>query len=391
MTAATDIPTVGVPSVLGGGNVVVDLRSPAEYAEDHIPGAVNVPLFDDFERAVIGRLYRQHSPQAAFEAGVERVTARVASLVEGVAACTGWRQPPTKDLHGLVADMCEAGIDGLERAATARSVPLSTGAVVFHCWRGGLRSRSVVALLRTLGLDTAVALDGGYRAYRRRVVAELGAWSGGRSFVLRGWTGVGKTLVLAAVERLRPGWTVDLEGLADHRGSVLGGVGRAPRSQKQFDGALARVLRHKQPDIHVLEGESRKVGDCQLPDAVWRAVDGGTAIWVDAPLERRVALLMDEYLRDDASRRELAARLPFLEQRLGPVKWRGVLVEMLERGREAELVEVLLERYYDPRYRRSERGRRYAVRVAGHHPDHAAQTVVEAIEGSGVAAVGCVR
>jgi tRNA 2-selenouridine synthase len=385
------VPAVGVEALTaarraGVALLIVDLRSPAEFAEDHLPGAQNVPLFDDAERALVGTLYRCESPQRAFDAGRAIASRRARALVDRIAELSGWSAPPG-DLAELVRARTERGFAAFEAAHAAERAELAefagelpARAVVLSCWRGGMRSRSVAALLRQLGCDRAVLLDGGYRAWRAHVAAALAAARPPRSYVLRGLTGTGKTLLLREIERLRPGWTIDLEDLAQHRSSILGMVGRSPRSQKAFESLLLERLERGFPGgLAVLEGESRKVGDVVLARAVWEAIDGGVAIEVTASAERRVDVLLADYLAEPQSRAELAARLPFIEERLGP-SWSGRLSGLLERGRERELAALLLERYYDPLYRHSERGRRYAHSVANDVPAEAARAIVEWIE-----------
>jgi tRNA 2-selenouridine synthase len=383
MQAATSliVPTTDAGALLdGAGRVYIDLRSPSEFAEDHLPGAHSVPLFDDLERALIGTLYARRGPAAAFTEGRARVAARIAELVARVGELAGWRVPEI-DLAERVERLTEGGMARFE--AELESVPCPVppeDALVLYCWRGGLRSRSVVALLRELGLERALALEGGYRAYRRQVRARLAAWSAPESFVLRGLTGVGKTLVLRELERIRPGWTLDLEGCAGHRSSILGGVGLEPVSQKRFESRLAERLARGFPGRCVLEGESRKVGDRILPETIWRAVDGGTALELNASLERRVTVLIEDYLAAPENRAGLAHALPFIEERLGRRRWGGVLVGLLASGRERELVRVLLESYYDPLYRHSEGERRYAARFPADDPARAAAEIARWIE-----------
>jgi len=357
---------------------VVDLRSPSEFAEDHVPGACNVPLFDDVERAVIGTLYVRRSAQDAFEAGRVRTRTKIRALVERVAALAGW-SPETDELEERVDRMTSAGIAALEEGLVSEPVgELPPGGVILYCWRGGLRSKSVVAFLRGLGL-AAVGMEGGYKGYRRHVRERLQGWSAPPSFVIRGLTGVGKTLVLRELERIRPGWTVDLEAAAGHRSSILGMVGLRPCSQKAFESRLAARLAAGFPGPCVFEGESRKVGDAILPASVWAALDGGTSLRLTAGVERRVEVLASDYLAREENRAELAERLPFLEERLGP-RHRGELVVLLEARRDAELVELLLERYYDPLYRHSEQGRTYAATFDAAEPARAAREIAAWIE-----------
>jgi tRNA 2-selenouridine synthase len=359
--------------------VVVDLRSPAEFAADHLPGAVNVPLLDDLARALVGRLYGRVSPEAAFDQARTIVRDSVAELVRAVFVAAG-EPPPAAGADQLYESLTADGLAGLEGATEPQPAPLPERPVVLHCWRGGLRSRSVVALVRALGLRRAVGLERGYKGYRELVRAELERWSPPPTFVLRGLTGVGKTLVLRELERLRPGWTLDLERLAGHRSSILGSVGLAPVSQKAFESAIAARLRAGFPGPLVVEGESRKVGDAIVPPALWGALEAGTSIELVAPTARRVQVLVDDYLATEARRTELRTRLPFLERRLGPRAWAGRLVGLLDERRDEELTALLLERYYDPLYRHSESRHDYAVTLDAGDPARAAARVAAWIE-----------
>jgi len=375
------IPAAGVGDVLASSSVrLVDLRSPAEYAEDHLPGAVNHPLFDNAERALIGTLYKQASPQAAFDEARELVLANIRSLVDGIAAAAG-RAPVSANLDALVRRLTEGGFEQANQALEIVPVAaLPTGALVVHCWRGGMRSASVARLLRELGWSDVFLLEGGYKSYRKHVLAALETWTAPPSFVLRGSTGVGKTLVLREIERLRPGWTLDLELHAGHRSSILGMVGLSPCNQKTFDTRIATRLREGFPGPCVIEGESRKVGDSIVPASVWRALKEGTHLRLSAPIDYRVKVLIDDYLATEESRAELRGQLPFIEKRLGETKWTGELVALLDGGREAELVEILLERYYDPLYGHSEKDYEYSAEFDASEVERVAAKIVAWIE-----------
>ncbi len=377
------VPFSSIAALRAAGARVIDLRSPAEFADDHVPGAVNVPLFDNQERALVGLLYKQFSPDAAFHEGREVVARKVGGLVAALAAAADWTPAGTDgalredELRARVFAMTERGIGPLDVELTAVPAdPLPERPVALHCWRGGLRSRSVLALVRALGLTRAVGVEGGYRGWRACVMQDLAAWSGvPTAIVLRGLTGVGKTLVLREIERLRPGSTLDLEQLAGHRSSLLGMVGLQPVSQKYFETLLHERLAEGFPGgFMVVEGESRKVGDVVIPARVWAAMEGATNVWLTADVPRRVAVLIEDYLaRPDA--------LPVLERQLeavaGRLSRRLDLVGMLRRGEVRELVELLLARYYDPLYGHSERGRGYAAEIDASDPVAAAERVLE--------------
>jgi tRNA 2-selenouridine synthase len=359
---------------------IVDLRSPAEFALDHVPGARNVPLFDDVERALVGTLYRQVSPERAFEEGRVIARAKIARFVADLVAVVG--DPiDTADLEGRLEEFTAEGIAGLEASIACEPADLVHPApVVLHCWRGGLRSKSVVAFLRRLGFERAILFDGGYKAYRAEVARDIAGWRPPPIVLLCGLTGVGKTLVLRELERLRPGWTLDLEGIAGHRSSLLGMVGLEPSSQKAFESALAARVRRGFESRLVVEGESRKVGDVILPTELWRAMGAGVALELTAPVERRVEVLETDYLSSAASRAQLLQQLPRVESRMVLPAGAPALASLLESGRVDELVRLLLDRYYVPLYRRSAKGRRYAASIDASNPARAAAEIAAWIE-----------
>ncbi|TDJ75335.1 MAG: tRNA 2-selenouridine(34) synthase MnmH [Planctomycetota bacterium] len=355
-----------------GDALVIDMRSPGEFAADHVPGAHNVPLFEDVDRAVVGLLYHRASREQAFARGRSIVLARIDALVARVAELADWSRSDA-DLERLAGRMTAGGIEQLERELTTFELEaLPERPVVVHCWRGGLRSRSMIVLLRALGLDRAIGLAGGYKSYRRHVRETIETWRAPSAFVLRGLTGVGKTLVLRELERLRPRTTLDLEGMAGHRSSLLGMVGLEPCTQKTFESRIFQRIGVGFPGHVVLEGESRKVGDRIVPASVWDALTSGVNIELRAPMERRVQVLVDDYLARESNRPELRAQLAIVEARM---EQRAPLVELFDAGREQELVRVLLERYYDPLYRHSEQGQHYALTVDATDPTRAAAEI----------------
>lgn len=373
------VPMAGVASVLEHPAArVVDLRSPSEFAEDHLPGAVNVPLFDDAGRALVGMLYSQVSPERAFEEGERLTVGRIRSLVEEVALVAGWSEEHGEEgptLEERVEEVCRRGIHGLEQSLGSTPAQLGERPVVLHCWRGGLRSRSVIHFLRSLGHREVVGLEGGYKAYRTEVRARLDRLELSPMVVLRGLTGVGKTLVLRELEALRPGATLDLELLAGHRSSLLGMVGLEPCSQKAFDSRIAAQLGGESSRGRlVVEGESRKVGDVICPPRIWEALDGGIDVELVATRERRIQVLMDDYLAVPEALPLLREQLLAVAERMG-AKGEG-LVELFDAEDWHELVGRLLDDYYDPLYRHSEQRRDYVVTVDATEPRAAAEEVL---------------
>ena len=339
---------------------VIDLRTSEEFAEDHLPGAINLPLFGELQRAMVGFLYRQVSPAQALEQGRRYAEERVRPLVDGIARIAEWT-PLEGNLQEHVSRLCGGGLESMEAMLEPQILPHAPdNPVVLHCWRGGLRSRSVVALVRALGLGRAVGLAGGYKAYRRHVIDALSTWERPAPVVLHGLTGVGKTLVLRAIEALDPGRTLDLEALAGHRSSLLGMVGLRPCGQKVFDSRLAQSLEQSTSGALVIEGESRKVGDVVLPTGLWQAMEQGHPLWLQASMDRRIAVLMDDYLGRSGQREPLRRQLASLSERLPTtVDWLG----WFDGGLEANLVRELLLQHYDPLYLRT------AERQLGGAPD----------------------
>jgi tRNA 2-selenouridine synthase len=312
-------PSVAISAgVIEQFDTIIDTRSPAEYAEDHIPGALSCPVLDNDERAKIGTLYKQVSSFTAKKTGAALVARNIARHVETafVDQPANWR-------------------------------PL------VYCWRGGKRSGAMAHVLREIGWD-AKTLEGGYKSYRKHVVEQLAELSQRFRFrVVHGVTGSGKSRFLRALKKAGA-QTLDLEELAAHRGSVLGNLPERPQpSQKMFESLLLRELSGLDPrkPVHV-EGESRKIGQLQVPTALIEAMRASECVVLETGLETRVALLMDEYRHffDDIA--ALGAQLDCLVELHGREKiaeWKS----LAGRGEWRALVARLLEEHYDPAYKRS--------------------------------------
>jgi tRNA 2-selenouridine synthase len=333
------VPSVTAAEAAEGGFQVVDVRSPSEFADGHMPGAVNHPLLDDVQRAAVGVTYKNEGAAKARLAAMELVS------------------PGLPDYLGRLVGL-------------ARSEPKGRRLAIM-CWRGGERSRNVALLLALVGVHV-VTVQGGYRAYRGLVVSGLAEWRPPVPvFTLYGHTGAGKSALLRALagepraaETRADGldmsgpqpWVVDLEELALHRGSLLGGLNQpGERRQKDFDALLWDRLRRPAGDYLVLEGEGGKIGRMFLPARVAVAIRTGLPVLVTAPLHVRAERIMREYAPeswDEADRVRFLHGLQLIAARLP--RERVVFLETaFADGRFTDVVGGLLTDYYDPLYQRS--------------------------------------
>ncbi len=303
----------------GRFDTVVDVRSPAEFALDHLPGATNWPVLDDDERRVVGTLYVQSSPLAARKVGAAIVARRIAEHIERAV------QDKPREWQPLV-----------------------------YCWRGGQRSGTMAWFLDQIGFRTT-RLQGGYKAFRTLVRTELGGIAAGLRFhVVAGKTGCGKTRLLHALAA-EGAQVLDLEALACHRGSVLGGLpGRPQPSQKRFDTLLWQALKAFDRERPVfVESESRKVGALQLPDALFDRMSQSAPITlVQTDDDARVRLLLEDYGHFAAAPAAFCALLEGLVELRGKALV-GHWQSLARAGRWAEVFADLMTRHYDPLYGRS--------------------------------------
>jgi tRNA 2-selenouridine synthase len=302
----------------GSYDTIVDCRSPAEYAEDHIPGAISAPVLDDSERATVGTMYKQVSAFDAKKLGAALVAKNVARHVATLFAAKG------RDWRPLV-----------------------------YCWRGGKRSAAMAHVLREIGWD-AQTLPGGYRGYRRWVLEELHDVPSRFGFrVIHGPTGSGKSRLLGALRRAGA-QVLDLEELAAHRGSVLGNLpGRPQPSQKRFESLLLHELAALDAAKPVfVEGESKKIGQLQVPEALIEGMRASPCILLDTAIDVRVSLLLEEYRHFVENPAALEAQLDCLVGLHGREKIAGWKA-LAARGAWRDFVALLLMEHYDPAYGRS--------------------------------------
>ena len=293
--------------------ILVDVRSEGEFAEATLPGAISLPLLDNVERAQVGTTYTQATPSLARELGLSIISPKLPQLVKKV--------------------------EGLSK----------NGPVVLFCWRGGMRSKSLAAVLELMGVPV-YRLLGGFKAYRSEVVDFFKAKLPYRVVVLRGNTGVGKTDFLQQL-RAEGYPAIDLEGLANNRGSVFGAVGLGdPPSQKKFEGLLYEELiaLSKFPYI-IVECESKRIGRVMLPINFYEAMQEGIQVLHCDSLENRIQRLLKEYTTVPNALREIGAALERLIKTLGHVKVTE-LRTLLETGCLNVFTERLLVEYYDKLY-----------------------------------------
>jgi len=309
--------TIKVEEALSGDYTFIDVRTPEEFEEATIPGAVNIPLFSNGERAVIGKLYTEVGQKEAIEKGYEFVQEKLPKLMQEI------RKHEKKRL-------------------------------VIFCWRGGMRSKALCMLLENLGMNVR-QLQGGHKEYRRYVVEKLKNYKPKtKLIVLYGLTGCGKTKMLKKFKN-----SLDLEGLAQHRSSLFGDIGLKPKSQKMFEALLVKRLEELDKEKYIItEGESRKIGNVIIPEALFREIQKGLKVKVEASMEYRIKNLIECYSNKEDEK--IIEKIKMLTRRLGKNKVEKML-ELFEKKKYEEMVRMLLEEYYDPLYAHTINKQEYAL------------------------------
>lgn len=287
---------------------MLDVRSPKEFMHGHIPGATNMPLFDNEGRAEVGTIYKQKGKQPAILRGLELVGPNMASMAE------------------------------LGRTASIDNT------IFVHCWRGGMRSGSVAWLLESYGLKV-FTLKGGYKAFRNYVQQQFAEPK--RFVVLGGRTGSRKTQFLHSL-RQQGEQIIDLEGLAHHKGSAFGTLGEKPQpTQEQFENTLGLALRQLDPAKHTwIEDESRTIGTKVIPGGLWDQMRDAQVISIQQPLEERVEYLTQEYGKFPAE--QLREAITRIGKRLGPQHMKDALIA-LDAADLRTVCRICLQ-YYDRSY-----------------------------------------
>lgn len=302
-----------------GFDTAIDVRSPAEFAVDHLPGAINLPALTNAERAEVGTIYKQVSPFNARKIGAARVARNVADHLTGPLADKpgGWR-------------------------------PL------VYCWRGGQRSGSFTSILTQIGWRAEV-ITGGYMTYRNLVHDLLYQQPlAHRIVLLDGNTGTAKTDILQHLKK-RGVQVLDLEGMAGHRGSLLGATAGGQPAQKGFESALATALCDCDPNqITVVEAESAKIGRINLPQRLWAAMIEAPRIVIDAPLEARARYLQSAYADVTHDTTKVKKRLTPLHK-LHSHETVNHWHQLLDKKDFTAFASAMMRDHYDPAYARSRR------------------------------------
>lgn len=324
------------------GGLLLDVRSPAEYQHAHIPGAINLPLFTNDQRAVVGTEYKQVGRQAAIKIGLDYFGPKMRSMVE--------------EVEQLIADRNS-------RAEANRGNHQQPTNIFLYCWRGGMRSGAVAWLLNLYGFEVTV-LAGGYKAFRNHVL---------RSFehpypfkIVGGFTGSGKTEVLQQLKQ-KGEKIVCLETVASHKGSAFGNIDMPPQpSQEMFENLLSRELEAVSSELSVvntappesllttrhspltiwLEDESQRIGTVNLPNALWETMRISPLYFLEIPFEERLKHITEEYSR--CSKERLINAIDRIKKRLGGLETKNCL-QYLEEENYRECFSILL-RYYDKHY-----------------------------------------
>ena len=294
---------------------VLDVRSPGEYKHAHIPGACSLPLFTDEERKIVGTAYKQENREQAIKLGLDFFGVKMRKMVE-----------------------------------EAEQLSSNSKTVLVHCWRGGMRSAGVAWLLDLYGFKV-FTLVGGYKKYRNYV---LDTFRLPFQFnILGGYTGSGKTELLKALKE-RGEKVIDLEGIANHKGSAFGNIGMPPQpGQEMFENLLAKELRKSlegQPESPVwLEDESQRIGLVNIPGELWKTMRQSPVYFLDIPFEERLKHIVQEYGQLDAEK--LADAIGRISQKLGNLNAKTAIL-LLNEGKITESFDILLK-YYDKHYFKS--------------------------------------
>lgn len=327
------IQEIDIEQALSLGLPLIDVRSPAEFIRGHIPGAVNIPLFSDDERAAVGTAYKQESREKAIELGHEFVTPKLDAFIQ----------------------------------RSVEAAPLKN--VIVHCWRGGMRSEAFANHLHDHGFDDVFRITGGYKAFRNFVLDSFKKPL--NLYMLGGYTGSGKTYILQQLEKFGE-QIIDLEGMANHKGSAFGGIGQEVQpTVEHFENMLHFRLSEKDLRRPVwVEDESINIGSVQIPLAFYHQMQDAPLFFVEIPKEARIEHLVQDYA--DYKNEKLEAAIRRISKRLGGLRMKKA-ISNLEDGNYHDVAAIALQ-YYDKLYKKGMKKRdpEKVIKVSLEDTDHAA-------------------
>lgn len=332
------------------GALLLDVRSPGEYHHAHIPGAVNLPLFTDEERKVVGTAYKQASREAAIKIGLDYFGPKMRRMVEEV----------EKNIEQMKKEQMKEEVTAENNQ---HQTPNTKPSIFLYCWRGGMRSGAVAWLLNLYGFNVTV-LAGGYKAFRNWVIK-----TNSHSYPLQligGYTGSGKTALLKELEK-KGETIINLEELAKHKGSAFGNIGLPQQpSQEMFENLLSFELKkvsgewpmvnkdsigdslttHHSPLTIWVEDESQRIGVINIPQSLWQNMRRSPVYFLDIPFEKRLQNLVTEY--GNLDKEKMVSAIQRISKRLGPLETKNAIL-LLQEGNIMECFSILLH-YYDKHY-----------------------------------------
>lgn len=295
--------------------ILIDVRSPLEFEREGIPGAINIPILLDEERVKVGTTYKQISPEQAKILGIEYISKRLPSIFEKI---------------NLISKQHKK--------------------IIFYCARGGMRSGTVTALFSAMGYK-AIKLENGYRGYREYILSEIPKLNETIKYiVIHGKTGVGKTKILNQLEK--KGFIVlDLEKIADHKGSFFGGLcEKQSQSQKRFESLIYNFLSQNKPKYLIVESESKRIGDVYIPESIYSSMLKGVHILIETSIETRIKVVMEDYT--NTCKEEIEKCI----EKLGRYTTKPYVEDLLKLNNEEKFEEIskkLMLDYYDALYQKS--------------------------------------